>query len=198
MPNQVTFAVFFGLVITRRKTSLMINSITQIASFIQLFLHALVVFPSPKFSTTKFINMLTDRLQCLSDALGRIIRTKKRKPRDKTAYLNTVPNEIIDRVSFFLDGPYKAALTVICSKLYLSLRDDLAKMPAWESTEWAPATEARRLLYFKRQQLQLLLHPTHASPDPKSRVDCTRTRHLSHQPSDVSWRHNKVLISSLL
>lgn len=85
------------------------------------------------------------------NALSRILKSKRRKPGDKTAYLTTIPNEIIDRVSYFLDNPDKAALAVTCSKLVLSLRDDLAKMPAWESVECS-----RRLKcsgYFKRLQL---------------------------------------------
>jgi hypothetical protein len=53
MLNHVTLAAFFGLMIMRRKKSLVINSIKQIASFIELFLHAPVIFQIPKFRITK-------------------------------------------------------------------------------------------------------------------------------------------------
>lgn len=82
---------------------------------------------------------------------GHIARLRKREPRDRTVYLTTLPNEIIDRISYFLDGPDKAALAVTCSRLYLSLQYDLSKLPAWEAIECS--RRLKRAGYFKRQQL---------------------------------------------
>ena len=85
-----------------------------------------------------------------------VARLAKRKPDEKTvnegeSRLLGLPNELIDRISFFLDGPEKAVLAVASPKLYSTLRPSLARMSAWEKLECS--RRLRILGYFRRQQL---------------------------------------------
>jgi hypothetical protein len=91
--------------------------------------------------------------------LKRFASLAKRKPREEPCEepceeippLLSLPPELIDRVSFFLDSPDKAVLAVSNRTLYPVLRPHLAKMSAREKTECS-----RRLQisdWFRRQKL---------------------------------------------